>query len=85
MKGIAYCNSLTLRIGTEPYTVSALNLTTADRTFREATGRANQNPFVPPPSIVEDDPMQREMIGLLLEESDVEVIECESAEAPNWC
>ena len=31
--------------------------------------------------IVEDDPMQREMICLLLEESDVEVIECESAEA----
>jgi DNA-binding NtrC family response regulator len=31
--------------------------------------------------IVEDDPMQREMIGLLLEESDFDVIECESAEA----
>ena len=31
--------------------------------------------------IVEDDPMQREMICLLLEESDVNVIECESAEA----
>ena len=31
--------------------------------------------------IVEDDPMQREMICLLLEESDVDVIECESAEA----
>ena len=31
--------------------------------------------------IVEDDPMQREMIGLLLEESHCEVIECESAEA----
>ncbi|MBR1126040.1 response regulator [Bradyrhizobium lablabi] len=31
--------------------------------------------------IVEDDPMQREMICLLLEESDFNVIECESAEA----
>ena len=31
--------------------------------------------------IVEDDPMQREMISLLLEESDFDVIECESAEA----
>ena len=31
--------------------------------------------------VVEDDPMQREMIGLLLEESDFDVIECESAEA----
>jgi two-component system cell cycle response regulator CpdR len=31
--------------------------------------------------IVEDDPMQREMICLLLEESDMDVIECESAEA----
>ena len=31
--------------------------------------------------IVEDDPMQRDMICLLLEESDVDVIECESAEA----
>jgi two-component system cell cycle response regulator CpdR len=31
--------------------------------------------------IVEDDPMQREMICLLLEESHFDVIECESAEA----
>ena len=31
--------------------------------------------------IVEDDPMQREMIGLLLEESEFDVITCESAEA----
>ena len=31
--------------------------------------------------VVEDDPMQREMIGLLLEESQCDVIECESAEA----
>lgn len=31
--------------------------------------------------IVEDDPMQREMIELLLEESEFDVIACESAEA----
>ncbi|HEY9452674.1 MAG TPA: response regulator [Bradyrhizobium sp.] len=31
--------------------------------------------------VVEDDPMQREMLCLLLEESEVDVIECESAEA----
>ena len=31
--------------------------------------------------IVEDDPMQREMIALLLEESDYDVFQCESAEA----
>ena len=31
--------------------------------------------------VVEDDPMQREMIALLLEESHFDVIECESAEA----
>jgi len=31
--------------------------------------------------IVEDDPMQRDLICLLLEESEVDVIECESAEA----
>jgi two-component system, cell cycle response regulator CpdR len=31
--------------------------------------------------IVEDDQMQRDMICLLLEESEVDVIECESAEA----
>src|SRR6266478_2893043 len=38
-------------------------------------------PFRAKALIVEDDPMQREMIGLLLEESDFDVIECESAEA----
>ncbi|WP_076866502.1 response regulator [Bradyrhizobium mercantei] len=31
--------------------------------------------------VVEDDPMQREMIELLLEESEFDVISCESAEA----
>jgi two-component system cell cycle response regulator CpdR len=31
--------------------------------------------------VVEDDPMQREMMCILLEESDYDVIQCESAEA----
>ena len=38
-------------------------------------------PFRATALIVEDDPMQREMICMLLEETDFEVIECESAEA----
>ena len=38
-------------------------------------------PFRATALVVEDDPMQREMICLLLEESDIDVIECESAEA----
>jgi CheY-like chemotaxis protein len=38
-------------------------------------------PFRPTALIVEDDPMQREMICLLLEESDFDVIECETGEA----
>ena len=31
--------------------------------------------------VVEDDPLQRGMLALLLEESDMSVVECESAEA----
>ena len=42
---------------------------------------AQSKPFRATALIVEDDPMQREMICLLLEESDFNVIECESAEA----
>jgi DNA-binding NtrC family response regulator len=38
-------------------------------------------PFRATALIVEDDPMQREMMSLLLEESDYDVISCESAEA----
>jgi CheY-like chemotaxis protein len=38
-------------------------------------------PFRPTALIVEDDPMQREMICLLLEESEFDVIECETGEA----
>jgi two-component system, cell cycle response regulator CpdR len=38
-------------------------------------------PFRATALVVEDDPMQREMICVLLEESDYDVIQCESAEA----
>lgn len=38
-------------------------------------------PFRATALIVEDDPTQREMICLLLEESDYDVIQCETAEA----
>jgi CheY-like chemotaxis protein len=38
-------------------------------------------PFRATALVVEDDPMQREMLSLLLEESHFEVIECESGEA----
>ena len=38
-------------------------------------------PFRGTALVVEDDPMQREMIAVLLEESHFDVIECESAEA----
>src|SRR4030081_2103306 len=47
--------------------------------WRRPMGQSN--PFRATALIVEDDPMQREMICLLLEESEVNVIECESAEA----
>jgi two-component system cell cycle response regulator CpdR len=39
------------------------------------------NPHRSTALIVEDDPMQRAMIALLLEESEYNVIQCESAEA----
>ena len=38
-------------------------------------------PFKPIALVVEDDPMQRAMAVMLLEESDMGVIQCESAEA----
>jgi len=38
-------------------------------------------PFRATALIVEDDPMQREMMSVLLEESDYAVIQCESGEA----
>ena len=42
---------------------------------------AQSKPFRATALVVEDDAMQREMICLLLEESDMDVIECESGEA----
>ena len=42
---------------------------------------AQSKPFRATALIVEDDPMQREMISVLLEESDYDVIQCESGEA----
>src|SRR5437879_13837664 len=47
---------------------------------QEAT-MGQSKPYRATALIVEDDPMQRNMICLLLEESEVDVIECESAEA----
>ena len=38
-------------------------------------------PFRATALVVEDDPLQREMISVLLEESNYDVIQCESAEA----
>jgi two-component system cell cycle response regulator CpdR len=38
-------------------------------------------PFKPIALVVEDDELQREMVAMLLEESDMGVIQCESAEA----
>jgi two-component system cell cycle response regulator CpdR len=37
-------------------------------------------PFRPTALLVEDDPIQREMIALLLEENDYNVVQCEDAE-----
>src|SRR5689334_18792712 len=39
------------------------------------------NPFRPLALVVEDDWMQREMLAMLLEQSNMQVIQCESAEA----
>src|SRR2546425_7023867 len=47
--------------------------------WRRAMGQSK--PYRATALVVEDDPMQREMICLLLEESEMDVIECESAEA----
>jgi two-component system, cell cycle response regulator CpdR len=34
--------------------------------------------------VVEDDQIQRAMVAMLLEETDIQVIQCESAERRNW-
>ena len=39
------------------------------------------NPFKPIALVVEDDELQRELVAMLLEECDMGVIQCESAEA----
>jgi DNA-binding NtrC family response regulator len=39
------------------------------------------NPFTPIALVVEDDELQRELVAMLLEECDMGVIQCESAEA----
>jgi DNA-binding NtrC family response regulator len=40
-----------------------------------------KSPFKPIALVVEDDELQREMVAMLLEESEMSVIQCESAEA----
>ena len=42
---------------------------------------AKTSPFVPVALVVEDDEMQREMVAMLLQESEMGVIQCEDAEA----
>jgi CheY-like chemotaxis protein len=44
------------------------------------TTMGQSKPFRPTALVVEDDPIQREMIVLLLEETDYDVIQCEDAE-----
>jgi two-component system, cell cycle response regulator CpdR len=61
-------------------------LTSTDAKLSEEAHMGQSKPLRAKPHratalIVEDDPMQRDMICLLLEESEVDVIECESAEA----
>jgi two-component system, cell cycle response regulator CpdR len=51
------------------------------RNFLKEATLGQSQPIRATALIVEDDPMQREMICLLLEESDYNVIQCESAEA----
>jgi CheY-like chemotaxis protein len=47
---------------------------------REVRTMAQSKPFRPIALLVEDDPIQREMIALLLEETDYDVIRCEDGE-----
>jgi DNA-binding NtrC family response regulator len=42
---------------------------------------AKTSPFVPVALVVEDDEMQRELVAMLLQESEMGVIQCENAEA----
>jgi two-component system, cell cycle response regulator CpdR len=64
--------------------VSILTYTTLFSEGDELSGgdpMGQSQPFRATALIVEDDPMQREMICVLLEESDFDVIQCDSAEA----
>src|SRR5882724_9684865 len=74
------------RIGTEPSRTFVLNprsLSSGGSNIgRLAMGQ--QKPLRATALIVEDDPMQRQMICRLLEESDYDVIQCESAEAAQF-
>src|SRR5580693_2533948 len=47
---------------------------------KRGTTMGQSKPFRPTALVVEDDPIQREMIVLLLEETDYDVIQCEDAE-----
>jgi two-component system, cell cycle response regulator CpdR len=60
---------------------SAVPAFTTIRYPREIDPMGQSKPLRATALIVEDDPMQREMMCLLLEESDYDVIQCESAEA----
>jgi DNA-binding NtrC family response regulator len=42
---------------------------------------AKTSPFVPVALVVEDDEMQRELVAMLLQESEMGVIQCDNAEA----
>lgn len=71
------------QIGTEPSSAFVLNPRDlfAGETVSGGESVGQSRPLRATALIVEDDPMQREMICLLLEESDYNVIQCESAEA----
>jgi CheY-like chemotaxis protein len=71
------------QIGTEPSSAFVFNPRDLllKRQFSGGESVGQSRPLRATALIVEDDPMQREMICLLLEESDYNVIQCESAEA----
>ena len=46
---------------------------------------AKTSPFVPVALVVEDDVMQREMVAMLLQESEMGVIQCENAGRRSTC
>jgi CheY-like chemotaxis protein len=68
----------------EQETIERFRPLTHDTDPREIDPMGQSKPLRATALIVEDDPMQREMICLLLEESDYDVIQCESAEAAQF-